>query len=185
MSNDLTKKFLFFIDGDKLKSYRFNGKEFQLMKYKGGDFYPSADKLDSFWEWWEDAVAFTKDDCFNFCFLSSQKKFEIQLDYTFSKENKFNLENIESFITSLKIPSIEIIGDNFKKRYHILFENLSDYYNKNEGEIQKIYLSTYPEGKIIDENNMHKEETHNVKEIAPQGILFKYYQNKTDSINKG
>lgn len=184
MSDVLVKQFIFFIDGDKLKSFRYNGKEFELMKYKGDDYYSSADNLEPFWRWWKEVVGFTKEDCYNFCFLSTNEKLNINLDYYFSNENQFNIESIKRFLGFIKYPKIQLINKGNKQNFNISFENISDFYTENKNlEVKKIYLTTFPDDSILEKKDTALENEE-IEEISSEGVLFRYYNKVTEGINK-
>jgi len=171
------KKCLFYIDNDKIMSYIFNNKNYELLLNKGEDCF--IGNINLFWEWWEKSICLSKNTILDFCFISNNKLFSTEITkYNFIEKSTWNYEEITDFIENIKYSKIKISNNNIEKKFMIKANSLADYYDNSNTEIY-FDLFTIPQSNVFTEKNPEKNEF-----VKEKGILSEYYKKKTEELIK-
>ncbi len=171
------RKFLFYIDNKKIKSYTFNNEKYELIFYKGEDSYSNS--IDLFWDWWEKSISLSKNDFIDFCVLSNSDLLNFkEISYNFVEKSTWNYEEIKLFLSKIDYSGILLSNNSIDKEIINKIDTLSDYLNKKQFD-SLFNLFTIPQSNIFIE-----EKTNNPEIVEKKGILQEYYSKKMEYIQK-
>jgi hypothetical protein len=117
-------KYLFFIDGEEIQSYKFDKDKIELIKYKGELACSLNDQW--FWSWWEKSSSYiSSEDLIDFCFIGTINSDFFKLSYKTVEVSEWRVEKIEMvFNEHIKYSSLKLrCLDTEDKKYLQLVKN--------------------------------------------------------------
>lgn len=171
------RKLLFYIDNNKIKSYIFNNEKYELISYKGEEYY--SNDIDSFWDWLEKSISLSKKDVIDICVISNNDLLNFKkISYNFIEKSTWNYEEIKLFLPEINHSGILLSNNNIDKKITNKINTFSDYLNKKQFN-SLFNLFTIPPSNLFTE-----KENNNPEIVEKKGILSEYYKKKTEKIVK-
>ncbi|WP_042462059.1 hypothetical protein [Neobacillus dielmonensis] len=166
-------KYLFFIQQEKIKTYQFRDHQFELVPYKGDDYYTFSEDM-PFWQWWKKTASFFEEtDTVDFCFLHDPEDYAFTEEFPVSEINSWTIEEVENFLNQHS--KYTVLRDKTWKKKLVSAASM------DEGLSNNVYATFYPEQ--LTESQL-PEEKENLEERTEQGILASYYKEKTKMYSK-
>lgn len=121
-------KYLFFIEGEEIQSYKFDKDKIEIIKHKGELTCNLTEKL--FWSWWEKVNSYiSSEDFIDFCFIGNVSFDFFKRSYKSVEFSEWNIEKIRMvFNEYIKYSSLKLrYVDSENEKYLELIKNPTAY----------------------------------------------------------
>jgi hypothetical protein len=158
----MVHRYLFYLNGARIRTYRFTNGRFQLIKYKGEEFFTN---FESFWQWWEEVTSYIKsDDLVDFCIIGNELADFAQPEYKTVKVSEWSTEKVKSFFdVCINEPTIELTCINNGKNKIVQISKTPQKYKYEQPLTFKYY--TMPSKTIDQEKEGKAGESNSDKSI--------------------
>lgn len=166
-------KYIFYVDDRGIRAYRACADcRFEIVRYLGEAICKNS-SLEEYFKWFENVASIASDDSVDFCFLSNREMIQPQFEYSAGTSSSWTKDEIRNFCQTMIAEKNYEISLGNEKQFVCQISNIYD-----SKCVEKLYLKCIPEF-LYDESNYQMETTSNNK-----SILYQYYKDKLDELNK-
>jgi hypothetical protein len=164
-------------EDSKIKTYQENNNNFELIKYKGDDFYGSLD-YNTYWEWWRKITNFDNEsDSVSFCVITDTKELDLSINVELSDQNNIKSIEVEKFIKQ-----------NFSGQYEFYQENRVIISSKRtfsnaRFNSKEYYINFFPLKEITKTQITDSEKFSHYNSHENNSDLYDFYKKKTQDYN--